>query len=208
MARRSAPEINAGSMADIAFLLLIFFLVATTMDIDTVISRRLPQKNDKQQQPDIEIKERNVFEISINRNNQMLIEKSEYVNLKDLKPKIIEFLDNGGGLGKEDQPCTYCQGGPDGVKDPNSSDHPNKAVISLKTDRGTTYDMFLSVHDVIGQAYTQLRNREARRLYGVSYEDLLDEQSKDKDDLEIEEKINKVKELFPEIISEVEPTGN
>lgn len=208
MSKRTAPEINAGSMADIAFLLLIFFLVATTMEVDTVISRRLPQKQEKKP-TDIELKEKNVFEISINRNNQMLVEKSEYVLLRDLKPKILEFLDNGGGVGNNEAgPCTYCQGGPDGVVDPNSSDHPNKAVISLKTDRGTSYEMFLSVHDVLGQAYTELRNREARRLYGVSYEDLLDEFSKNKENTEVEAKINRVKELFPEIISEVEPTSN
>lgn len=209
MSKRSAPEINAGSMADIAFLLLIFFLVATTMEVDTVISRKLPQKQPENAPKPPELKEKNVFEISINRNNQMLIEKSEYVLLKDLKPKVLEFLDNGGGVGNNEVgPCTYCQGGPDGVVDPNSSDHPNKAVISLKTDRGTSYDMFLSVHDVLGQAYTELRNREARRLYGVSYEDLLDELSKNKDNPEVEAKINRVKELFPEIISEVEPTSN
>jgi biopolymer transport protein ExbD len=100
MSRRSAPEINAGSMADIAFLLLIFFLVATTMDIDTVISRRLPQKTPEIKKPDEEFHARNVFEININRNNQMLIEKKEYVQLENLKVKVLEFLDNGGGTWK------------------------------------------------------------------------------------------------------------
>lgn len=208
MARRSAPEVNAGSMADIAFLLLIFFLVATTMEVDTVISRRLPQKTPPTKEPQVQLKEKNVFEIMINRNDQMLIEKTEYMTLKDLKPRVLEFLDNGGSVGKDGNKCDYCQGGPDGVVDEHSSDHPNKAVISLKTDRGTSYDMFLGVHDVLGQAYTELRNREAMRLYGVTFEDLLDEQSKDKDDASIAEKIERVRQLFPEIISEVEPTSN
>jgi biopolymer transport protein ExbD len=209
MARRNVPEINAGSMADIAFLLLIFFLVATTMDVDTVISRRLPQKQPENTPPPPELKEKNVFEIMINRNDQMLIEKKDYMNLKELKTAVLEFLDNGGGEGNKGVgKCDYCKGGPDGIVDEHSSDHPNKAVISLKTDRGTSYNMFLSVHDVLGQAYTELRNREAMKLYGVSYEDLLDEQAKDRDDEDIAKKIDKVRELFPEIISEVEPTSN
>jgi biopolymer transport protein ExbD len=209
MSRRSAPEINAGSMADIAFLLLIFFLVATTMDIDTVISRRLPQKTDKINKPDEEFHARNVFEININRNNQMLIEKKEYVQLEDLKVKVLEFLDNGGGIGSNEVGnCTYCKGGPDNTVSSEMSDHPNKAIISLRTDRGTSYEMFVAVHDVLGQAYTELRNREAQRLYRVSYEDLIDQKFNDKDNVELDEKIKKIKDLFPEIISEVEPANN
>ncbi len=214
MARRQSPEINAGSMADIAFLLLIFFLVATTMDIDTVIARKLPQKTPpKPKDQQEEFHARNVFEISVNRNNQILIEgkdwyqsESDYPKIKD---QLLEFLDNGGGVSnKTKTKCDYCQGGPDKVVSPDNSDHPDKAIVSLKTDRGTSYETFVKVQDVLGQAYTELRNREARRLYNVSFEDLLDEKSKDKDNIEIDEKIEKVKALFPEIISEVEPTGN
>lgn len=208
MAKRSAPEINAGSMADIAFLLLIFFLVATTMDVDTVISRRLPQKQ-KEKIEDDEFHEKDVFEISINRNNQMLIEKSEYVKIENLKERVLEFLDNGGGVGSENSgKCTYCKGGPDGNVSAKLSDHPNKAIVSIRTDRGTSYEMFVSVQDVLTQAYTELRNRESLRLYRVSYEDLLDQKFNDKDNAELDEKIKKIKDLFPEIISEVEPTSN
>jgi biopolymer transport protein ExbD len=209
MSRRSAPEINAGSMADIAFLLLIFFLVATTMDIDTVISRRLPQKTPETKKPEEEFHARNVFEININRNNQMLVEKKEYVQLENLKVKVLEFLDNGGGLGSNNVGnCTYCKGGPDRSVSSDMSDHPNKAIISLRTDRGTSYEMFVAVHDVLGQAYMELRNREAQRLYGVSFEDLIDQKFNDKDNPELDEKIKKIKDLFPEIISEVEPASN
>lgn len=209
MARRSAPEINAGSMADIAFLLLIFFLVSTTMDVDTVIQRKLPQKTNNIQKPD-DFYARNVFEIMVNRNNQILVEQTDWYQTKEdyakIKKQVLEFLDNGGaegsnGVGR----CSYCKGGPDGVVDPLSSDHPNKAIISLKTNRGTSYETFVKIQDVLGQAYTELRNREANRLYGVSYEDLLDMKSRDKENLELDEKIEKVKSLFPEIISEVEP---
>lgn len=209
MALRSAPEINAGSMADIAFLLLIFFLVATTMEVDTVISRRLPQKTPITNDIPDEFHARNVFEININRNNQMLVEKKEYVKLEDLKVKVLEFLDNGGGAGSNGVGnCTYCKGGPDRSVSSEMSDHPNKAIISLRTDRGTSYEMFVAVHDVLGQAYMELRNREAQRLYGVSFEDLIDQKFNEKDNDELDEKIKKIKDLFPEIISEVEPSSN
>lgn len=204
MAVRSAPEINAGSMADIAFLLLIFFLVATTMNVDTVIQRKLPQKQPPNApKPDIEIKEKNVFEIIVNRYDQLMVEK-ELSNVTTLKDKVVKFLDNGGGVGKNNDKCDYCRGD----KDPASSDHPSKAVISLKTDRGTSYEMFIKVQDAIGQAYIELRNRESERIYGISYEELLFQKTKDKDNAVLDRKIEAVKALYPEIISEVEPTTN
>lgn len=209
MSRRSAPEINAGSMADIAFLLLIFFLVATTMNVDTVISRKLPQKQPITKEKRPEVKEKNVFEILINRNDQMLIEKKDFVKVEDLKTRVLEFLDNGGGEGNNNAGrCDYCKGGPDGVVDENMSDHPNKAVISLKTDRGTSYEMFIKVHDALSQAYSELRNREAKRLFNVTYDDLIDSKTRQKDNPVVDEKIEKIKSLFPEIISEVDPTTN
>ncbi len=202
MARRSLPEINAGSMADIAFLLLIFFLVATTMEVDGGISRKLPQKQPPQ---DIKIKEKNVLQISINRNDRLLVEGKQIINdVKEIKQIAIDFIDNGGGVGNNDVgACDYCKGN----KDPNSSDHPNKAIISLKSDRGTSYGAFIAVHDVLGQAYMELRNRVCKERYGVSFESLLKQQKSDKSD-KLKEKIKKIKALYPEIISEVEPTGN
>lgn len=203
MARRSLPEINAGSMADIAFLLLIFFLVATTMEVDGGISRKLPQKQPPNQ--DIKIKEKNVLQISINRNDRLLVEGKQIINdVKEIKQIAIDFIDNGGGVGNNDVgACDYCKGN----KDPNSSDHPNKAIISLKSDRGTSYGAFIAVHDVLGQAYMDLRNRVCKERYGVSFESLLKQQKSDKSD-KLKEKIKKIKALYPEIISEVEPTGN
>ena len=92
MARREAPEINGGSMADIAFMLLIFFLVATTMNIDSGIMRKLPPIVEDQQD-DIDIKERNVFVVLINSNDQLLVE-NEILNIKHLKEKAKEFIAN------------------------------------------------------------------------------------------------------------------
>jgi len=87
MARRENAEINAGSMADIAFLLLIFFLVTTTMDVDSGIARKLPEKTDEQS--DVIVKEKNVLDIVVNRNNQLLVE-NEYVKVTDVKRLAYE----------------------------------------------------------------------------------------------------------------------
>lgn len=205
MARRENSEINAGSMADIAFLLLIFFLVTTTMDVDSGIARKLPEKTPPDQKNDVIVKEKNVFDITVNRNNQILIEGEKYVKVNEIRPLVVEFIDNGGGVGnpvdgKEGAPCDYCEGS----KDPSSSDHPSKAVISLQSDRGTMYGMYISIQNEIEGAYTELRNRLGMKLYGRSYDALV----KDYDDNASESlkaKIDNLKDKYPQIISEPEP---
>lgn len=208
MARRDTPEINAGSMADIAFLLLIFFLVTTTMDVDAGISRRLPEKTP----PDVSVpivKERNVFQVIVNRNNEILVE-NEYRKIDEIKDLAIEFIDNGGGKGNpikvfnetEGKECTWCKG----KKDPESSDHPNKAIISLKTDRSTKYGTFIEVQNEIGAAYTFLRNRLAKEKYGQTYTEMVKEDLNNKanPDPALKKKIKEIKAMYPEIITEAE----
>ena len=207
MARRDTPEINAGSMADIAFLLLIFFLVTTTMDVDAGISRRLPEKQPIDAPPPPVIKEKNVFEVILNKNDDLLIE-GDYKEIKDVRQMAMDFIDNGGGIGNAIIPfgeevgkeCDWCQG----AKDPESSDHPNKAVISLKTDRSTSYGMFIKVQNELGAAYTTLRNRLSQEEYGVSYTDLVIALEKDKANEAIKTKIKRIRVMYPEIISESE----
>jgi len=195
MARRDTPEINAGSMADIAFLLLIFFLVTTTMDTDIGISRKLPEKQDPNVTPPI-LKEKNVFEVNVNRNDEILVESDQYMQVKDLREAAMNFIDNGGGVAADMQKegltlCNWCEG----EKDPASSDHPKKAVISLQSDRGTSYAMYVAVQNELVGAYTDLRNRYAQKKYGRLYEDLPIKQQEDIS-----------KNIYPQIISEAEPT--
>ncbi|MFZ2284700.1 MAG: biopolymer transporter ExbD [Lutibacter sp.] len=202
MARRDIGEINAGSMADIAFLLLIFFLVTTTMDVDSGIARKLPEKTD--QQSDVIVKEKNVLDIVVNRNNQLLVE-NEYVKVTDIKRLAMKFIDNGGGLStpvdnKPGEPCDYCEG----AKDPNSSDHPTKAIISLQSDRGTTYGMYVSIQNEIEAAYNQLRNDLATKRYGRSYDALLQDYE-DNPTESLKVKIDDLKDKYPQIITEPEP---
>lgn len=152
MAKRAAPEVNAGSMADIAFLLLIFFLVTTTIETDTGINRKLPPMEENEE--DVIIKEKNIFTVLLNGKDQLLVE-DELMELKDIRKAAVEFLDNGG-----DGSCDYCRG----KKDPSSSDNPDKAIISLKNDRETSYKMYIAVQNELVAAYNELRNKRAMQL--------------------------------------------
>lgn len=211
MAKRAAPEVNAGSMADIAFLLLIFFLVTTTIEKDKGLLRSLPPIDDSEVEPPI-IKQKNLFTVLINRRNQLLVE-DEQMELKDLRQAAIEFLDNGGGQNAEGQSCDYCQG----KRSPSSSDHPDKAIISMKHDRETSYEKYIEVQNELVAAYNHLREREAARLYKKFYpnEDkvyaaMLAEKEKNqfKKDEELNARIETIKKLYPLKLSEAEPDKN
>ena len=155
MARKS-PEVNAGSMADIAFLLLIFFLVTTTIETDSGINRKLPPMEELIDPPII--KERNIFTVVVNKNNDILVEEKP-MELRDVREAAVAFLDNGGGVGEE--ACDYCKG----ERDSSSSDNPDKAIISLKNDRETDYKVYISVQNELVAAYNQLRDREFMALF-------------------------------------------
>ena len=203
MARRSAPEVNAGSMADIAFLLLIFFLVTTTIETDSGINRKLPPMDEIIDPPII--KERNIFTVVVNKNNQILVEEKP-MDLRDLRKEAVAFLDNGGGLG--DEACDYCQGN----KDRSSSDNPEKAIISLKNDRETDYKVYISVQNELVAAYNELRDREFSRLYpseNMSYVEADKKYSDPRSDKTVKEnlkeKLSVIKTLYPMKLSEAEP---
>lgn len=204
MARRDLPEINAGSMADIAFLLLIFFLVTTTMDTDKGISRKLPEKQDDVDPPIL--KEKNVFIVTVNRNNDILVEGDYFMTVDKLREEAIKFIDNGGGFGNpidgaDPAECDWCEG----AKDPESSDHPNKAVISLESDRGTSYGTYIAVQNELVGAYTFLRNRLSEKLYDISYTQMIKD-NKNHPSLKLKDQITNIKKKYPQIISEAEPT--
>ncbi len=199
MAKRSAPEVNAGSMADIAFLLLIFFLVTTTIETDSGISRRLPPIDDNQDIPDI--RKKNIFIVLVNKDDQLLV-NDDPAELKDLRQEAIEFLDNGGGIGEE--ACDYCQG----AKDPSSSDNPDKAVISLQNDRLTSYKMYIAVQNELVAAYNDLRDREALRLYGKSYREMEKNKADPNwggDKEKLDQQLSVLKAMYPQKLSEAEP---
>ncbi len=199
MAKRAAPEVNAGSMADIAFLLLIFFLVTTTIETDSGISRRLPPIDDSVEPPIIT--EKNIFIVLTNKDDQLLVE-NELMDIKDLRAAAMAFLDNGGGTG--DELCEYCQG----AGDPTSSDNPEKAIISLQNDRATSYKMYIAVQNELVAAYNDLRDREAQRLYGQNYR-MMEKNFADAawrgNKERLKEQLDVLKAMYPQKLSEAEP---
>lgn len=150
MARdRLSNEINAGSMADIAFLLLIFFLVTTTIVSDKGVLVKLPPWS--AEPPDIQkLNTRNVYSVLVNANNQLLV-RGEPSDVKTLKDNAKEFIMNP-------------------KKMENMAEKPTKAIISLKNDRGTKYGTYLEVYNELKAAYNELRNEEANKRHGKDYE--------------------------------------
>jgi hypothetical protein len=205
MAKRAAPEVNAGSMADIAFLLLIFFLVTTTIETDSGLNRKLPPMEDQVDPPII--RQKNIFTVLVSKNDQLLVEE-ELADIKDLRSLAVEFLDNGGGVG--DEACAYCQG----KRDESSSDNPDKAIISLKSDRETTYKVYIAVQNELVAAYNELRNREFLRLnpnLGLNYVDAQkkydDPRTSEDDREELKPMLDVVKQMYPQKLSEAESSS-
>lgn len=201
MARRSTPEVNAGSMADIAFLLLIFFLVTTTIEKDKGIARQLPPKEDVIDPP--KIRKRNLFIVNVNRHDQLMV-NDELMNLKDLRESAIDFLDNGGAVQSSEEYCDYCQG----ERNPASSDNPDKAVVSVQNDRLTSYKMYIAVQNELVAAYNFLRDRESQRLFGWKYTEMsssLDEGNFRGDVDALRERLEQIQKLYPLKLSEAEP---
>lgn len=170
-------EVNAGSMADIAFLLLIFFLVTTTIASDKGIRVLLPPK--KENQDEIKIKQRNIFNIQIN-SKDMLLAEDEPSKISDLKAKVKKFVLNNG-------------------KDPDSSESPQKAIVSLKADRGTSYEMYVAVVDELKIAYNELR---AEHL-NISFDKYSSLDPKHEDHKEM---LSRARKEIPYQVSDAEPT--
>ena len=195
--RTEVPTVNAGSMADIAFLLLIFFLVTTTIETDAGLDRMLPSSNPR---PPMDINERNVLEIIINKDNGLLVNKQE-MQLSQLREMAIQFIDNGGKAVR----CTYCQG--EGSS--NSSEHPLVALISVNYDREATYETYISVQNELVAAYHILRNREGQRLYGQEYTEMertyTDSQTDAATKTTLKGNIQKLQEMYP--LNIVEPSN-
>lgn len=186
-AKKKVPEVNSSSTADIAFLLLVFFLCTTTMAVNKGLARRLPPPVPAEQKTeDLKVKERNVFVVLINSNDQLLVQ-GEYLDVKDLKEKAKEFIKN----------------------DANSENLPEKEVIeveyfgnvavtknhviSLQNDRGTSYSAYIEVQNELVAAYNELRNDIAKAKFGQIYDDLSEDQQK------------AIQKIYPQKISEAEP---
>jgi biopolymer transport protein ExbD len=183
---RKCPEIPSASLADIAFMLLIFFLVTTTMDIDSGLERRLPPWADQTEDIDRQINERNIFIVLVNKNNDLLVE-NEYTDIRLLREKTKEFLAN----------------------PHNDSNLPEKelvyvpyfgeimvaknAVISLRNDLDTQYKTYIAVQNELVAAINELRDELAKQHFGQPYDKLQEDQQE------------AIRIIYPSRISEAEP---
>lgn len=175
--RRALENINAGSMADIAFLLLVFFLVTTTMNPEIGIPRKLPPPEDSSG----EVKRRNVLNIMVNEKNQLLV-ANRYIEMRELTQLTKEFIVN--PQNKDELPekeIRYIEGlGEVAV---------SKQIISLKNDAKTNYGTYLAIQDALSLAYHEVRNECSKNLFNTSFDALIE--SKDI------ERIKIVKSLYP-----------
>lgn len=174
MGRRKPPEINASSMADIAFLLLIFFLVTTTIVEDKGVLVKLPPWSNEP--PEIQkMNTRNVYSVLVNAENQLLV-RGEPTSIEQLRENTKIFISNPQKL-------------------ENMAEDPKKAIVSLRNDRGTNYETYLTVYNELKAAYNELRDELANRRHGKDFEFLTRDQR------------DKIRSELPLVISEAEPTN-
>ena len=186
MSSKKTPAINSSSTADIAFLLLCYFLMTTTMGTQTGLSRRLPPMPDQEQQTqDQKVNRRNIIIVKINSADRILA-GSEPIDVSQLKDKIKEFLSNpSNDPNLPEKEITEIAG---------FRPYPvSKGVISLQNDRGTSYQAYIAVQNELVKAVNELRDEFAMQEYGRKFL-LLDESKQDI-----------VKKAVPQNISEAEP---
>ena len=187
MARRGLPEINAGSMADIAFLLLIFFLVTTTMDQDSGISRKLPPMPEPDQEAPPQLNARNIFRVTVTWQSEDEVfykfgdpkrgGKQGRMKISELKEAAKDFITNGDKKNPK----------------PFLAENSEKAIISLQTDENVKYVTYIRVQNELTAAYNEVRNETAMKDYGRAFE-LLDREKK-----------KLIRKVYPQKISEAEP---
>ena len=183
--KKKVPEINASSMADISFLLLIFFLVTTTMDTDSGIFRRLPPPVENPDM-DVKVKERNILNVMINKYDKLMV-NGRPCDITELKDKTRDFI----------TPKPNDEKAPEvEVKEIEMIGNfmTNKGVVSLKNDRGTSYQMYIAVQNELAKAFNELREEVALTYFKQHYADITDK-----------DKVDAVNKAVPVRISEAEP---
>lgn len=185
--KRKVPDINSSSTADIAFLLLIFFLITTSMDTDRGLARRLPPPPEKDQaKDDVIVKERNVLQILLNSNDQLMC-GGDYISIKQLRQKAKDFIAN--PYNDETMPEKIAKD----IPFFGNTMITDKHVISLQNDRGSSYQAYIDVQNELVAAYNELRDEVAQEKWQKNYNELDEDQQK------------AVREIYPQKISEAEP---
>ena len=189
--KKKMPGLNTSSTADISFMLLIFFLVTTSMDTDMGLARRLPKPPEPDQEDaTMDIKKRNILYVRLNFNGQLWIEDETtrgYAEISELRPRVKEFVKNEQNLSSltEKHVKNIDLLGQCFVTD--------KHVISVQTDRATPYNAYFQVQNELVAAYNELRNELAKQKFGREMQYLK------------EDEIKAIKQYYPQNISEAEP---
>lgn len=185
--KRKAPGLMTTSSADIAFMILLFFLLTTSMDTDMGLARRLPPPVPKDQKnTDVDIKKRNLLVVLINTNNQILC-NGEFVEVSQLKEIVKEFIAN--PFNDDHKPEKVEVDVPFYGKMMVTKNH----IVSLQNDRGTEYQAYINVQNELAAAYNELRNDVSKEKFGRIFDELDEEQQK------------AVQMIYPQKISEAEP---
>ena len=185
---KKIPQINASSMADISFLLLIFFLVTTSMDVNQGLARRLPAPVPPEQKVEnTDINKRNLMVVKINSANQLMVQ-GQLLEIKQLRAKAKEFIKNENDDATLPKLVEEDFGEPIGVVK-YTKDH----VISVQNDVDTQYQAYLDVQNELVAAYNELRDECARQYFHKAYAELDEDQQK------------QVQKVYPQKISEAEP---
>ena len=185
--KRDVPQINATSTADIAFMLIIFFLITTSMDTDRGLARQLPPPPENNQETsDIIVKERNVLQVRINKDDQLMV-GGEWFDIKQLRERAKEFIANPNN--DENMPEKH----PKHLPYFGDVMITEKHVISVQNDVGTSYDAYLQVQNELVAAYNELRNELAQSQFGKSYAECSEDEQK------------AIRDYYPQKISEAEP---
>lgn len=185
--KRKVPDINSSSTADIAFLLLIFFLITTSMDTDRGLARRLPPPPEKDQKiEDQKKKERNVLQVFLNMNDQLMC-GNDYISVEQLREKAKEFIAN--PYNDETKPEKMAKNVPFFGTVQVTENH----VVSLRCDRGSSYKAYMAVQNELVAAYNELRDELAQEKWQKNYADLDAEQQ------------DAIRDIYPQKISEAEP---
>ena len=185
---KKIPQINASSMADISFLLLIFFLVTTSMDVNQGLARRLPPPIPPDQKiEDTDINKRNLFVVKINWENKLLVQGQE-LDVRQLRAKAKEFILNANDDANMPKLFEEDFGQPFGTLQ-----YTKEHVISVQNDAETQYQAYLEVQNELVAAYSELREECAQKYFHTAYTELDEEWQK------------KIQKIYPQKISEAEP---
>ena len=189
--KKKVPGLNQSSTADISFILLIFFLITTSMDTDMGLARRLPRPpEENQEDATMDIKSRNILYVRMNSAGQLWVKdemESGYEDLKNLRNRVKEFVKNEKNLSK------YPEKHVKNIDILGQCFVTDKHVISVQTDRGTPYAVYFEVQNELVAAYNELRNELSKQKFGRPYDALGDEEQV------------AVRAYYPQNISEAEP---